>query len=190
VETEARCAWSVESTEDWLQLAGATSGTGSGTVAFRVTANDDDDERDARIRLRSGPGDSRCEVRQAAGGDGDGDAASPPRDEPRPARFVLRSALDVGGGRAQIVLDGVTGVFLDGRSDRAFRLAGGAHRVEALVVNAEGRAGTWRFDLQGIEPGTLRPLGGSVSSLGDGTIVFRLQGRPGERVAFGFRTRD
>ncbi len=66
----------------------------------------------------------------------------------------------------------------------------GSNRVEAVLVNAAGRGGTWRFDLggQGLKEGSLRVVAGEVVLTTPDTVVFRLSGRPGERVVFSFRT--
>lgn len=51
---------------------------------------------------------------------------------------------------------------------------------------------TWRFELQGVGavPDSLQPLVGEVVQLTSDTVVFRLAGSPGERVAFRFALRD
>jgi hypothetical protein len=62
--------------------------------------------------------------------------------------------------------------------------------VEATVVEAR-TGGTWRFELgslPGFRPETLRVVAGEVVQLAGDAVVFRVQGRPGERVVFSFRT--
>ena len=51
-----------------------------------------------------------------------------------------------------------------------------------------GRPGTWRFDLStlGLLPGSLRVVAGEAAQSGSATVVFRLRGKPGERVVFTF----
>jgi hypothetical protein len=76
------------------------------------------------------------------------------------------------------------GVFLGRAAAQA------VHRVEARLVQGAGRPGVWRFEVGGpVVPGSLRPLAGTVVQLGGGVVAFRLQGRPGESVAFTWRQR-
>jgi hypothetical protein len=52
--------------------------------------------------------------------------------------------------------------------------------------------GSWRFELagtEGLQRGSLRVVAGDVALVTDEAIVFRLAGRPGERIVFTFRTR-
>ena len=46
--------------------------------------------------------------------------------------------------------------------------------------------GTWRFEVPGARPGSLRALSGEPLSIAADAIVFRLRGRPAERVVFTF----
>jgi hypothetical protein len=64
----------------------------------------------------------------------------------------------------------------------------GRHRLEATLVDAGGRPGTWRFDLGGLSPvaGSLRVVAGEAALLGSSEVVFRLRGKAGERVVFAF----
>jgi hypothetical protein len=61
----------------------------------------------------------------------------------------------------------------------------GPARVEALLVTAAGRPGTWRFQLpSAVKPGSLRVVAGDVAAIAADTVTFRLAGRPGERIVF------
>jgi hypothetical protein len=65
--------------------------------------------------------------------------------------------------------------------------APGDNLVEAVLSDGKGQGGTWRFELEGDSvPGTLRAEAGDVVQVTDRAIVFRLAGKPGERVAFRF----
>ena len=69
----------------------------------------------------------------------------------------------------------------------------GVNRVEAVLVRGSGRSGTWRFDFSGastFKPGSLRVVAGTVAVITGDTVVFRLQGKPGERVVFTFEVDD
>jgi hypothetical protein len=66
----------------------------------------------------------------------------------------------------------------------------GPGRVEALIVTAAGRPGTWRFQLPaGAKPGSLRVVAGDVAAITADSVTFRLAGGPGERVVFTFAHR-
>jgi hypothetical protein len=184
VSTGAGCGWTGETTESWVQFTGPTNGPGTRTLSFTVAANTDDNEREARIRVRSGGNhaESRCEITQAgtSGATSDAEAA---RDQ-----LFMTSALDLPGALGQVVLDGAVAAAVQGVATHSFRTATGrAHRVEAVLVTGEARAGTWRFELRGLELGTLRPVAGRVVSITDRGLVFQVSGHPGERVAFVFQ---
>jgi hypothetical protein len=99
------------------------------------------------------------------------------------------SQLDIAGASAQVVLNGRTAAFVGpGRSSGVGEAVRGSNRVEATLVQADGRAGTWRIELDSaVAPGSVRVLAGDVVSVGPTVIVFRMKGRPGERVVFAFR---
>ena len=102
--------------------------------------------------------------------------------------FSWTSDLGVAGS-AQVVLDGADVFFAgQGRSVLRSSRARGLHRVEGVVVEGGGRAGTWRFDLAGanVRAGSLRVLAGDVMLVAADQVVFRVRGRSGERVVFAF----
>jgi len=97
------------------------------------------------------------------------------------------SELSVAGGRGQVVVDGTGAVFPAGGVETFTAAAGpGTHRFEATLVDASGRPGAWRFDLSalGAVPGSLRVVAGEAAVAGSAAVVFRLRGKPGERVVF------
>jgi hypothetical protein len=99
------------------------------------------------------------------------------------------SELDVPGGRGQVVVDGAQAVFPGpGTAAYPLALAPGPHRFEAILVDAQGEAGLWRFHLAtlGVAPGSVRVVAGDVAELGPDQVAFRLAGQPGERVVFTF----
>jgi hypothetical protein len=111
---------------------------------------------------------------------------------PSSSRLVgLQSQLDVSGGSGQIMVNGSSVAFArPGRHGAVATGRRGENRVEALLVEGKG-AGTWRFELggtAGLEAGSLRVIAGDVAAVTGDAIVFRLAGRPGERVVFTFRT--
>jgi hypothetical protein len=103
------------------------------------------------------------------------------------------SQLDVEGGWGRVTSNGADAASASvGVSPLAMRARSGPNRVEAELVAAAGKAGTWRFELLDrgrLDPGSLRVLQGQVLLVTEEAVVFRLQGRPGERVAFTFRTK-
>jgi hypothetical protein len=106
------------------------------------------------------------------------------------ASATVVSDLAVPGGEGQVVANGEAAFPRAGRSPLAVRLRAGENRFEATLVAARS-GGTWRFDLgglPGLRPETLRVVAGEVVQLGATSITFRLQGRPGERVVFAFRS--
>ena len=101
------------------------------------------------------------------------------------------SDLSAAGATARVLVNGDQLVVASsGRSEYVLRPGPRDNRVEARLVEAGG-AGSWRFELESgaTEPGSLRVLQGDVALVTDDSIVFRLSGRPGEAVAFTFRTR-
>ncbi len=106
----------------------------------------------------------------------------------RAARASWTSVLDVPGAAGQVILNGASLAFVrTGRSDASAELRRGDNRLEAQLVQAEGRPGTWRFELGEIERGSLRVVAGDVALVTADAVVFRMRGRPGERVVFAFR---
>ena len=65
----------------------------------------------------------------------------------------------------------------------------GGRRIETRYIERLAD-GSWRFAVASgaIRPGTLRLVAGDVLATGADAVVFRLQGRPGERVVFTFET--
>jgi hypothetical protein len=99
------------------------------------------------------------------------------------------SELSVPGGRGQVVVDGAEAVFPAGGMETFSTSTGpGSHRFEATLVDGAGRPGTWRFDLSALSPvpGSLRVVAGEAAVTGPAAVVFRLRGKPGERVVFSF----
>jgi hypothetical protein len=76
---------------------------------------------------------------------------------------------------------GITSMSAEGRK--------GTNQVEAVLVRAGGRGGTWRFDFSAqpaFKPGSLRVIAGAVAGITGDTVTFRMEGKAGERVVFSF----
>jgi hypothetical protein len=103
-----------------------------------------------------------------------------------PATAVWSSDLAVEKGRLQVTVNGGAVTYAEqGRSYGTSPLVDGENHIEATLVAATGKPGLWRFDMVGVEPGgAIRILAGEVASLTRDAVTFRLQGTPGERVAF------
>ena len=99
------------------------------------------------------------------------------------------SDLAVPEATGQVVVNGEQGAFQNaGHAEQSVQCLAGPNRLEAQIVSAPGRPGTWRFELGGaFEPGSLRPVAGEVLMLSDRAVVFRLSGKPGERMVLAFR---
>jgi hypothetical protein len=123
---------------------------------------------------------------------GEGAGASVPEVTPASRRVAWSSELDLDGGSGQVVVNGEAAAFAArGRSSGAALGRRGVNRVEAQVVEAAGRPGTWRFELDttaSLQAGSIRVVAGEVALVTESAIVFRLKGRPGERLVFSFRT--
>lgn len=176
VTTTAACSWSAAASASWIVITSGQSGEGNGTVGFRVDVSLELNQREGHINLAQ-DGSARCVIRQAGVLGVAADVATP----------SWTSHLDVPHARGQVIFDGTHASL--GRGSRrhlAPRPAVGRHRVEALLVSAAGKPGTWRFEVAGIRPGSLQVAAGTVVSLTAQAIVFRLEGRAGERIAFTF----
>jgi hypothetical protein len=171
ISTTSACGWTVESTVSWITIQGGKNGVGSGSVRFNVKKNNGS-ARSGRIRL-TGSGDARCEISQAAA------------FAPVPGRVAWSSSLEIEDGRGRLSLGAETRAVGRGRTLGVSAAVRGDTLVEGVLLAGRG-PGTWRFELSGAAPGSLRPLAGEVILLSAEAIVFRLEGRPGERVAFGF----
>jgi hypothetical protein len=115
---------------------------------------------------------------------------------PNPGNAVRRlswaSELNIEGGAGQIIANGQAAVFAGrGRSNAIANGRRGDNRIEAQLVQAQGKPGTWSFELgatSSLLPGSLRVIAGDVAAISGDAIAFRLKGTPGERVVFSFKT--
>lgn len=98
----------------------------------------------------------------------------------------LRTSLEAAGARGRVVVDGIAMVPVESGGPRQVEVVRtGAHRIEAVLDEVRG-PGLWRFDIagSGVPAGSIRVLFGEVVLLGPESVVFRLSGRAGERIAF------
>ena len=115
---------------------------------------------------------------------------APLTGRPEASTLLWSSDLRLEGGRLQVVFNGSTASYPErGRSVASTRIKDGDNRVEATVVNAAGKAGSWTIDLSAsaaIQAGSIRVLAGEIESIGASAVTFKLKGTPGERIAFTF----
>lgn len=176
VDTQLGCSWrAVSDAEPWLLVRPPLDHDNSGRIDFKVNANNSGAKRDGEIQVRhNGNLVVACLIRQ----EGDTNSAGT-------ALASWTSELAVPGGSGRLALDGAF-VSLQGHggSPGARVLTPGTHRFEAVLTAAQG-PGVWRFRLRGgFRVGTLRVLAGEVAAVTADAVVFRLRGRPGERIVF------
>jgi PKD repeat protein len=115
------------------------------------------------------------------------------KSDDKPVGLAWSIDLDAPGGIGQAVVDGQVVVAASGqRAQQAGRSREGDVVVAATLIKADGKPGTWRFEVQpaeSIEAGSLRVLQGEVALLTPTAVVFRLKGDAGERVSFSYRLR-
>ena len=105
---------------------------------------------------------------------------------PRSSALSWLSDLRVPKGRGQVIVNQRAWEVGGGPQRTALETPSGEGRVEGTLTQGSG-AGSWRFELPAaVEPGSLRVVEGKVESLTGNAVVFRLAGKPGERVAFVF----
>jgi hypothetical protein len=169
----------------------ATGGSGYGALWIVPSCRGGQDrwQLTARAADRCGNADTDAVTVRRTCGDDDGDGSSGgPGAESRSA-LAWTSELALAGGRGQVVANGAGASFPSaGRGDVFVRARPGVSTVEATVVDARGASGTWRFTLASgaIRPGSLRVIAGEVAASGPQMVLFRLHGRPGERVVFSY----
>ena len=102
------------------------------------------------------------------------------------------SDLQVAGASGQVVTNGSSAAFVASGRGATIGVPGGQvgrNRIEAQIVQAAGKPGTWRFDLgstPGFVAGSLRVVAGDPVLATGNALVFRMKGVPGERVVFTF----
>jgi hypothetical protein len=183
VTTQPGCAWTATKDGDqnagWVTFTGATSGSGTGDIAYNVGAITIL-SRTARISITQDPSEE-CVINQSL--------LRPDEGRATEAATRWESDLSVDGGRGQIVIDGASVRYQDqGLQQDNLPAGSGQRQIVAQLVAAKGRPGTWTFRLPGVaRPGSVRPLSGNASSVTGDSIAFRLAGTPGERLVFTFQ---
>jgi hypothetical protein len=180
VSAGAGCAWTATTNANWITFTNS-SGSGNGQITFNVGLNGTLQPRAGDIVLLQGS-QPTCHITQAA-------LLQEPTTSPGAVTFT--SELDLAGGQGQVVVDGSNATFqARGTESGTLDATAGIHRIEATVVSADGKPGTWRFRLAGpVRPGSLRVIAGAALTAGADEVLFRLAGSPGERLVFTFRSR-
>lgn len=131
-----------------------------------------------------------------------------PRPSPSPSpppyplgafqRLTWVSHLDVPGAKGQVVVGGTQVIYpASGLSHGIFEIPESTTSavtvlVEAQLVEAVGRPGTWRFEFDSAArvglfvPGSIRVVAGQVAMSTPSAVSFRFQGKPSERIVFSF----
>jgi hypothetical protein len=103
-------------------------------------------------------------------------------------RAIVESDLKLAGGVGQVVINGQIVFFPgEGRADLSVPTQA-QNYVEATVVRGQGRPGTWRLTVSHDTSAVaaVRVIAGEVLSATTDSIVFRLTGEPGQRIALSF----
>jgi hypothetical protein len=112
------------------------------------------------------------------------------KEGPTAENVPWRSEVRMQKAELQVTANGTSSLVLrEGDTSGVLSLAAGENRIEARVVSADGKAGTWRFHLApgGVVAGTLRVLAGDVALVTDSEVVFQLTGKAGEQFVFTFK---
>ncbi len=174
------CSWSVgvfPTGNSWLSLNGGTSGTGNGSVSYSVAALQLLQMRSALVRVNQ-EHSAGCNITQNG-----------LLVDRGPAPLQFESRLEAPGARGQVVVNGSSVLFQEQLFvSHAGPAREGANRIEAVVVAADGKPGTWRLELaSGYEPGSLVVLAGPATLTGAGSVVFQVSGQPGQRFVLFFQ---
>ena len=105
--------------------------------------------------------------------------------------IALSSHLDLAGAQAEIQIDEDGVIVPQGVTRLSVRSQGGERTVRGRLASGSA-PGTWRFDFQGsdgFDPSSIQIREGNAVQVSAHAVVFQLEGRPGERIAFTFRHR-
>ena len=101
------------------------------------------------------------------------------------------SQLEAPGTSGRVSWNDVPQAVASGRHQGIAKVRRGDNRVDAELVDGQGKPGLWRFELSGVvAAGSLRVLSGDVVQATDTVVVFRVAGKAGERVSFTFKSRN
>jgi hypothetical protein len=189
-----RYEWVLDTTNEFDRVT-----VSNGPAVLDYTWDDDDCEDGETITFRltvyRGAASSSATKSTYVPGEDDLKALSAERLLPLSVAVQFDGASSGVRQRAQIGLDGVAvpPVVPSGeRAELRVNAAAGRREIAALVMGGRGEPGLLRIDLNGtiaVVAGSLRATEGAVMAQGPRTIVFRLDGRPGEVVRFTFELR-
>jgi hypothetical protein len=171
VTAGAGCNWTAATSESWINISNP-NGAGNGQVNFTspLTLG----SRSGTIFLTNGSGECRISQSGLAG-----------VQEAADLRWL--ATLDLRGGSAQVVVNERLVVHeraaIESHMERR-----PMSRVDAVVTRGQGTPGIWRFSVPGAALSNFNVLAGMVKGVTADSITFALSGRPGERIAFTFRT--
>jgi hypothetical protein len=122
------------------------------------------------------------------GGDPSTPSANGPSKDSPSVILTWTSALSSTGGKGQVWLNGA-GAIIQASGQQTVSLSSdqGTHTIQGELIEGTGAGGLWTFQLRrGFKAGSIQTQSGNVAQLTPDTVVFRLAGRKGERVAFTF----
>ena len=95
----------------------------------------------------------------------------------------------VGATRGNVIVNGgqTDGVVNAGPREHSYSGRRGTNTVEAIVLTPVAGEGLWTFDFsraQYFALGSIKPTVGNIVTLSSRSVVFRLSGAAGERIAF------
>jgi hypothetical protein len=113
---------------------------------------------------------------------------------PAGGAIAWSSQLEAAGAEGLVSVDGrAVAAVRTGRAALRVERRKGTTLVEAVLSRASGRPGSWRFEFAG-EPafkrGSLQVHAGKATLVAPDAVVFAVDGKAGERVAFTFETVD
>jgi hypothetical protein len=111
--------------------------------------------------------------------------------ESEKSAVVWTSALSSTGAKGQVWLNGASALIQpSGQQTVTLGSEQATNTIEGALLEGQGAGAVWTFQLRsGFKPGSLKPQSGNADQVLPDTIVFRLGGRKGERVAFTFESR-
>lgn len=107
-----------------------------------------------------------------------------------PLRCTITSLLSASGARGNVVFDEMRADSVEGGTPSSHLQGGRRSEREVQAFLVAGSEGLWTFDFSGCEDlvaGSLLPVQGTTVSDDGRRIAFRVEGTPGERIAFRYR---
>lgn len=177
-----RYEWVLDLTNRWKRID-----IPDGPVSLAHTWSDEDCDVDEtlrfRLKVRRNGVDSVAHKNLFVPG------ADAPTASPGTVRVSLESHLAAPGSwQGRLLVNGTLVRTIDNSAPVAISVPGrrGTNTLTAVVASAPGQAGTWRFALDRVVPGSLRVVSGNVLAAEPSAVVFRVSGHVGEQLELTF----